>query len=117
MAIIDRGRLVTSGSTRDVKRSTGHQTIRLATSGDGDLEWLRSIPSVQVTRPGRDYTELRVEAGSDPQAVLRAAISRGDDVYRFEVADPSLEEVFVERVGALDVEERTLATASPEGPA
>jgi len=117
VAIIDRGRLVTSGSTRDVKRSTGHQTIRLATSGDGDLEWLRSISSVQVTRPGRDYTELRVEAGSDPQAVLRAAIARGDDVYRFEVADPSLEEVFVERVGALDVEERTLASASLEGPA
>jgi ABC-2 type transport system ATP-binding protein len=115
VAIIDRGRLVTSGSTRDVKRSTGHQTVRLATSGDGDLDWLRELPSVQVTRPGRDYTELRVEAGSDPQAVLRAAIDRGDDVYRFEVADPSLEEVFVERVGALDVEERTLAAASPQG--
>ena len=62
-----------------------------------------------VTRPGRDYTELRVDAGADPQAVLRAAIGQGDDVLRFEVADPSLEEVFVERVGALDVEERTLA--------
>jgi hypothetical protein len=63
-----------------------------------------------VTRPGHDFTELRLDAGADPQAVLKAAMARGE-VLRFEVADPSLEEVFVEKVGALDVEERTLAAA------
>jgi len=111
VAIIDHGRIVTAGPTREVKRSTGHQVVRVATTGDGDVGWLRSLPNVTVTRPGNDYTELRVDAGSDPQAVLRAAMARGGDVLRFEVADPSLEEVFVERVGALDLEERTLAAA------
>jgi ABC-2 type transport system ATP-binding protein len=111
VAIIDHGRLVTTGPTRDVKRSTGHQVVRVTTSTDGDLAWLRSLPHVTVTRPGQDYTEVRVDTGADPQDVLRAAIAKGDDVLRFEVADPSLEEVFVERVGALDVEERTLAAA------
>ena len=111
VAIIDHGRLVTSGTTREVKRSTGHQVVRVATSGDGDLDWLRSLPHVTVTRPGHDFTELHVDTGSDPQTVLRAALARGGEVLRFEVGDPSLEEVFVERVGALDVEERTLAAA------
>jgi ABC-2 type transport system ATP-binding protein len=109
VAIIDHGRIVTAGPTREVKRSTGHQVVRVATSGDGDVAWLRALPHVTVTRPGQDYTELLVETGADPQSVLRAAIARGGAVLRFEVADPSLEEVFVERVGALDVEERTLA--------
>ena len=109
VAIIDHGRIVTAGTTREVKRSTGHQVVRVATGGDGDLAWLRSLPNVTVTRPGVDYTELRVDTGTDPQAVLRAAMARGGDVLRFEVADSSLEEVFVERVGELDVEERTLA--------
>jgi ABC-2 type transport system ATP-binding protein len=109
VAIIDAGRIVTAGTIREVKQSTGHQVVRVATSADGDLAWLRSLPHVTVTRPGQDYTEVRVEAGADPQEVLRAAIATGDDVLRFEVADPSLEDVFVERVGALDVDERTLA--------
>jgi len=111
VAIIDHGRIVTAGTTREVKRSTGHQVVRVATAGDGDLAWLRSLPNVTVTRPGVDYTELRVDTGTNPQAVLRAAMARGGDVLRFEVADSSLEEVFVERVGELDVEERTLAAA------
>jgi ABC-2 type transport system ATP-binding protein len=110
VAIIDHGRVVASGSTRDVKRSTGHQVVRVTTARDGDLAWLRSLPHVTVTRPGEDFTELRVDAGADPQTILRAAMAKGDDVLRFEVADPSLEEVFVERVGALDLAERTLAT-------
>ncbi|HEY3335478.1 MAG TPA: ATP-binding cassette domain-containing protein [Candidatus Limnocylindrales bacterium] len=112
VAIIDHGRVVTGGSTREVRRSTGHQVVRVATAEDGDGTWLSSLPHVTVTRPGEDYTELRVDAGSDPQAVLRAAIATGHEVLRFEVADPSLEEVFVEQVGAVQVdEERTLAAA------
>jgi ABC-2 type transport system ATP-binding protein len=109
VAIIDHGRIVTAGPTREVKRSTGRQVVRLATSHDGDAAWLRSLPHAVVTRPGEDYTELRVETGGDPQDVLRAAIAHGGDVLRFEVTEPSLEDVFVERVGALDREEETLA--------
>ncbi len=111
VAIIDRGRIVTAGPTREVKRSAGHQVVRVATSPDGETAWLSALPHVTVTRPGQDFTEVRVDAGSDPQAILRAAIARGGEVLRFEVADPSLEEVFVERVGALDLHERTLADA------
>jgi ABC-2 type transport system ATP-binding protein len=110
VAIIDHGRIVTAGPTRDVKRSTGRQVVRLATSRDGDSAWLQSLPHAVVTRPGEDFTELRVEAGGNPQDVLRAAIAHGGEILRFEVADPSLEEVFVERVGALDREAETLAT-------
>jgi ABC-2 type transport system ATP-binding protein len=110
VAIIDHGRIVTAGTTRDVRRSTGHQVVRVATDAAEDVDWLRSLPHVTVTRDGQDYAEVRVDSGTDPQAVLRAAMQHGV-VLRFEVADPSLEEVFVERVGALDVEERTLAVA------
>jgi len=112
VAIIDQGRIVTAGPTRDVKRSTGHQVVRVATSNDGDIGWLRAVPNITVTRAGRDYAEVLLDAGADPQLVLRAALASGGEVLRFEVADPSLEDVFVERVGALEQDESTLATAT-----
>ncbi|MGH9363722.1 MAG: DUF4162 domain-containing protein [Thermoanaerobaculia bacterium] len=42
--------------------------------------------------------ELRLAPGVDPQTVLEAAVKRLR-ISRFEVADPSLEEIFIERVG------------------
>ena len=109
VAVIDHGRLVTSGTTRDVRRSTGHQVVRVATVAE-DRRWLETLPGVTVTRDGVDYAEVRVADGVSPQCVLDAAIANGP-VLRFEVADPSLEQVFVERVGALQDDERTLAAA------
>ncbi len=112
VAIIDHGRIVASGTTREVRRSTGHQAVRIATSSDDGLDWLASFPEVTVTRSGNDYTELRVAAGLDPQVILRGALDHGEEILRFEVTDPSLEDVFVERVGALDRgEEATLLAA------
>jgi ABC-2 type transport system ATP-binding protein len=109
VAIIDRGRLVTTGTTREVRRSTGHQVVRVATT-ENDRRWLAAMPDVTIVRDGADFAEVRVAAGTSPQRVLEAAMSHGQ-VLRFEVADPSLEQVFVERVGALADDERTLAAA------
>ena len=109
IAILDRGRLVASGSVRDVRRSTGRQVVRLAVEGDTELPWLADVPGLRVTRRGEDYSEAQVPAGFDPGVVLQAALARGCKVRHFEVADPSLEEVFIERVGRIDDSERTLA--------
>jgi ABC-2 type transport system ATP-binding protein len=109
VAVIDHGRLVTTGPTLEVRRSTGHQVVRIATACE-DRSWLQTLPGVTITRDGVDYAEVQVADGMSPQRILDAAIANGP-VLRFEVGDPSLEQVFVERVGALEVEERTLAAA------
>src|SRR5664280_2857013 len=109
IAILDRGRVVVGGAVRDVRRSTGRQVVRLA--GDGDLEvaWLGTLDGVRVSRRGQDYTEAGVAPGHDPELVLQEALRRGCRVLHFEIADPSLEEIFIEHVGQIDTSERTLA--------
>jgi ABC-2 type transport system ATP-binding protein len=117
IAIIDRGRVIVSGAVRDVKRAMGRQVVRLATGADGHgVEWLSSLPGVAVTAQREDYVELRVPADRDPETILRAALERGDRVSRFEIAEPSLEEIFIEHVGrpAVDEEEEHLATTGKE---
>jgi ABC-2 type transport system ATP-binding protein len=115
IAIVDRGRVVVSGAVRDVKRAMGRQVVRLATDGNGHgTEWLEGIPGVELTMRREDYIELHVPADRDPGTILRAALERGDSVTRFEIAAPSLEEIFVEHVGrrAVDESEEHLASSS-----
>jgi len=115
IAIVDRGRVVVSGAVRDVKRRMNRQVVRLAVDGDGaGTEWVNDLPGVSIIAERADYVELRVPADRDPETILRTALDRGDRVTRFEISDPSLEEVFVEHVGrrAVDEAEEHLATGT-----
>jgi ABC-2 type transport system ATP-binding protein len=117
IAIVDRGKVIVSGALREVKRAMGRQVVRLATDDNGhDLEWLDALPGVAITQKREDYVELRVPADRDPTSILRTAVERGDRVTLFEIADPSLEEIFVEHVGrrAVDEADEHLATTGRE---
>jgi len=114
VAIIDRGRLVISGALRDVKRSSGHRALHIGFAQAGDTRWLGDIPGVEVVRPGMDEVELSLDPRVEPDDVLAAAIDRGLRVRVFEVAEPSLEQLFIERVGRPAGDETTLGPAEDE---
>jgi ABC-2 type transport system ATP-binding protein len=114
IAIIDKGRVLVSGSIADVKRQTGRRVVRLGVSGDPDLDWLDSLPDAKVTRSGRDFHEVEVRNGLDPETILQEALARREYVTRFEISEPSIEDIFVERVGQTTTTERTLAAAPSE---
>ncbi|HET9851958.1 MAG TPA: ATP-binding cassette domain-containing protein [Candidatus Limnocylindrales bacterium] len=125
VALIDRGRLVLAGPIREVKRSTGRRVVRLALEGRSldapdSIPWLGSIPGVRIARTGQDYAELDVPNDVDPEIVLRTALAKGERVTNFLIADPSIEEIFIDRVGrpVSSEEERHLAgpAAAPAAP-
>jgi ABC-2 type transport system ATP-binding protein len=112
VVLIDRGRVVLGGSVREVRRSTGRQVIRLAVDGDTEMKWLTDVPGVRVVRPGQDFAQLDVEQSVDPETVLRAALDRGLRVTQFLIDDPSIEDIFIEKVGRRPTEEQHLADAA-----
>jgi ABC-2 type transport system ATP-binding protein len=113
LAIVDRGRVVVGGPLREVKRSTGRRMVLLGIDGDHRLEWLADIPGARIIRPGIERSEVEIDPDVEPDALLQAALARHLRVTHFEVADPSLEQVFIDKVGRT-ADDGTLLPSEPQ---
>ncbi|HEY8164517.1 MAG TPA: DUF4162 domain-containing protein, partial [Gemmatimonadaceae bacterium] len=84
-----------------VKASFGKNTLHIEYDGDGSF--LAELPDVKRAMIVNNAAELSLADGSDPQKILQAAVGRLR-IRKFELASPSLEEIFIEKVGAETLE-------------
>jgi ABC-2 type transport system ATP-binding protein len=111
VAIVDHGRLVAGGRLRDLKKQSGRRTLRLAIDGDPAPAWLATLPGVEAVRHDADGSALELLPVADPATILAAIVGHGVAIRRFEVAEPSLESLFIELVGHPADDEGTLPAA------
>ena len=100
VVIINRGQAIVQGNVREVKRQHGKNRARLKLDNDPQALWLDSMEHVQVTKRRQDYIEIQLQAGLEPNIIIEEALRRGGIISRFEITDPSLTDIFIERVGA-----------------
>lgn len=98
IALIDAGRVVLEGGMRDVKRRYPRE--RLLVAFEGGSPGLLDHAAVTAKREFAGHTELRLAPGADAQALLRRLVDSHATVLRWELQEPSLEEIFVRTVGA-----------------
>jgi len=96
IVLIHQGKVVLDGSLEQVKASFGKNTLHIDYEGDGDF--LGALPDVQRASIVNNAAELSLSDGADPQKILEASVGRLR-IRKFEVAAPSLEEIFIEKVG------------------
>ncbi|MDH7490119.1 MAG: ATP-binding cassette domain-containing protein [Anaerolineae bacterium] len=92
--LINKGRDVLYGSLDDVRRQhSGHAVVVRAV---GDLPPLEGVVSAS-----RHNSEVRLNLadGVPPQDVLKALVQAGCALEKFEIAVPSLDEIFIRVVG------------------
>jgi ABC-2 type transport system ATP-binding protein len=87
---------VLDGRVGDVKASSGRREVAIAFEGTSDF--LDSCELVERVADHGQYVEVRMVEGADPQALLYRAVDSGARISRFELVEPSLREIFIEKV-------------------
>jgi ABC-2 type transport system ATP-binding protein len=101
LCIIARGKKLVDGSLTEVKRTHGGKHVIVAFDGSqGDAR--RVFADTKLVARIQDFgqeAELELAQGADAQEILRALVSSGARLSRFELASPSLHKIFVDLVG------------------
>lgn len=96
IVLIHHGRVVLDGGIDEVRASFGKNTLHVEFEGDG--AFLGQLPQVKKASILDHSAELSLVEGGDPQQILAAAVGRLR-IRKFELAAPSLEEIFIDKVG------------------
>jgi len=99
ICLINKGRNVLNGDLRAIKQSYGKNTLRIEYSGDSDF--LEGTGLVEKVNHFGAVVEARLRPGADPQEILRAALQRSVRVSRFELVEPPLNDIFIEKVAGV----------------
>jgi ABC-2 type transport system ATP-binding protein len=113
IVIISRGQKVVDGTLAEVKREGGGRHVAVAFHRDA-AQAARVLADRTLVAKADDYgasAELELAPGADPDRLLESLVRSGAGVSRFEVVEPSLQSIFIAKVGR----DAAVAAAVEEG--
>ena len=100
IALIFQGRLVLHGAMREIK--SRYPANRIQVNFTGDSSFL-THPAIASMKDYSGMAEIKLADTPDPaaaaQQILAQAVANGTRIVRFDVAEPTLEEIFIDTVG------------------
>jgi ABC-2 type transport system ATP-binding protein len=95
ICLINQGKAVLAGRVREIKsRYPRNRVVIEFEGGDAFL----SSPEIAEAKNYSGHVEIGLKDGADAQKLLHAAAAVAT-IYRFEMVEPSLEEIFIQTVG------------------
>jgi ABC-2 type transport system ATP-binding protein len=95
ICLIDRGAAVLAGGMREVKGR--YERNRVIVHFEGSDAFLQH-PSIAESKSYAGHAEIKLKPHADAQDLLRTAAATAT-ITKFELVEPSLEEIFIETVG------------------
>ena len=96
ICLINKGTAVLQGDLKTIKAGYGKNNVQIEYEGNGDF--LDKNPLVSSYNNYGNYVEVRLAPGADAQQLLHM-VAEKSRVNRFELMEPSLEEIFINTVG------------------
>ncbi|MBV9957587.1 MAG: ATP-binding cassette domain-containing protein [Acidobacteria bacterium] len=93
ICLIKRSRKVLDGSIRQIKAGFGRNSVALRIEGDQSV--LNNPALVAKMTEHSDETEVLLAEGANAQELLRHLVSAGATVTKFELVEPSLNDIFI----------------------
>ena len=96
VCMINHAKKVLDGQLRKIRRSFSRNAVALQVANADDVLQDKSL--VVNVRQNGDDTEVLMAPGVDAQALLKRLVEAGALVNKFELAEPSLHDIFIEKV-------------------
>jgi ABC-2 type transport system ATP-binding protein len=97
ICMINKSRKVLDGRLRQIKSSFGRNSVALRVEGGDEVLADKSL--VANIERHSDEIEVLLAEGTDAQSLLKRLIASGATVGKFELVEPSLNDIFIAKVG------------------
>ncbi len=102
ICLINKAEKVLEGKLSEIKQQYGKNTVIL--DYDGDASFITSLPEVEKVDDYGKFMEIKMKERSDPQDLLNKSVGR-IRINKFEVREPTLNAIFIDKVGATDAKD------------
>lgn len=102
IAIMNRGEVVLQGNLNEIKKSYGR--VNLNVKCEGDISPIIDKMGIQVLEETPEEIRMKVTGEEQANEFLQEILNNKLPVIRFDLREPSLHEIFVEKVGAVHEE-------------
>jgi ABC-2 type transport system ATP-binding protein len=89
--LINHGRAVLYGALEDIRRQYSGHAVLVRTIGDLPP----ALPGVDQVDVHNATSKLNLAPGTTPQDVLRVLVEKNVSLEKFEIATPTLDEIFI----------------------
>lgn len=103
ITILNRGKVVLQGNLNEIKKSYGR--VNLLVKCDKPFDEIIEKHGLEVISATPEVTQIKVQNEAQAKDILASLMEADKQVIRFELREPSLHEIFVEKVGGSNEKE------------